>query len=262
MLKLDLQFFAAEEDLDLDSMLQEFENEWNDQDEEATDIEQEADVEVAEEPEQQTEEPLDEPQAETANPNDQDAEKRNRAFADLRRQADENRKYAEIFSKIAEQAGATPDELIRQWEERNLQQQAEQQNVPVEFYKDSQETKARLGQLEEQLRAERMELKIESVKNKYGADDNSIRDAFTYMLQSGVDPRVQDNVDFEKFYRAANLDSIIQKEVENARQKDLENKKQRQQAAIGNGTSVSPSSGGDMSDEEFDAILKQMDIRI
>jgi hypothetical protein len=259
MLKLDLQFFA--EDVDLDSLMEEFENEWND-DEEEVEVDS---VETTEDPtdaDEETTETEVETQETQPNPNDQDAEKRNRAFADLRRQADENRKYADIFAKIAEQAGATPDELIRQWEERNLQQQAEQQNVPVEFYKDSQETKARLGQLEEQLRAERMELKIESVKAKYGADDNSIRDAFTYMLQSGVDPRVQDNVDFEKFYRAANLDSIIQKEVENARQKDLENKKQRQQAAIGNGTSVSPSSGGDMSDEEFDAILKQMDIRI
>jgi hypothetical protein len=114
----------------------------------------------------------------------------------------------------------------------------------------------------EQLRAERMETQIESVKAKYGADDNAIRAAFEEMLDSGIDPRVTDNVNFEKFYRAANLESIIQKEVENARQKDLANKKQRQtSAAIGNGTSVSPSSDG-LSDDEFDEILKGMDIRL
>jgi hypothetical protein len=107
-----------------------------------------------------------------------------------------------------------------------------------------------------------METQIESVKAKYGADDNAIRAAFEEMLDSGIDPRVTDNVNFEKFYRAANLESIIQKEVENARQKDLANKKQRQtSAAIGNGTSVSPSSDG-LSDDEFDEILKNMDIRL
>jgi hypothetical protein len=81
-------------------------------------------------------------------------------------------------------------------------------------------------------------------------------------VETGVDPRTSDNVDFEKFYRAANLDSIIQKEVANAKQQDLENKKKRQESAsIGNGKSVSPSSG-DMDDDEFDSILKGLNMRL
>jgi hypothetical protein len=82
------------------------------------------------------------------------------------------------------------------------------------------------------------------------------------MVETGLDPRTADNVDFEKFYRAANLDTIIQNEVKTARQRDLEDKKKRQESAsIGNGTSVSPSSG-DMDDDEFDSILKGLNMRL
>jgi hypothetical protein len=112
------------------------------------------------------------------------------------------------------------------------------------------------------MRAEKMDAQINSVVDKYGANDDSIREAFKYMVETGIDPRTADNIDFEKFYRAANLDNIIQKEVANARQADLENKKKRQESAsIGNGTSVSPSSG-DLSDDDFDSIMKSLDMRL
>jgi K+-transporting ATPase c subunit len=258
LLDLDLQLFAdGEDDLDLDSMMAEFETEWNDEDD---DTEVETETEVEPEPEQTDDEP--EQEQENPNPNDEDADKRNRAFADLRRQADENKKYADFISRLAQDSGVSPEEILNRYQERQLEAEAEQQQVPVEFLKESRETQSELTQLKEQLRAERMETQIESVKSKYGADDNAIRAAFEEMFDSGIDPRVTDNVNFEKFYRAANLESIIQKEVENARQKDLANKKQRQtSAAIGNGTSVSPSSDG-LSDDEFDEILKNMDIRL
>lgn len=258
LLKSNLQMFAdGEEDLSLDEELAAFEAEWQDEEtetgEETTEETQDESQEV-EETEELTEE--------TPNPNDEDAEKRNKAFADLRRQADENRKYAEFMQRLAEESGVTPDEILSRYQERKLQDEAQKQNVPVEFLKESRETKSELSQLKESLRAERMENQIQSVSSKYGANEDAIRDTFKYMFDSGIDPRTQDNVDFEKFYRAANLDSIIQKEVENARQKDLEDKKKRQESAsIPNGTSVSPTSG-DMSDEEFDAELKRLGISL
>ena len=260
LLKLDLQLFAEDDVLDIDAELAAFEAEWQDGSEglESEETEgQESETEPEGEPttQEETEEVI-------PNPNDEDAEKRSRAFADLRRQADENRKYADFINRLAQDSGVTPDDILARYQERQLQAEAEQNQVPLDFYRETQETKSELTQLKEQLRAERMDAQIEAVKAKYGADDDSIRSAFAEMLDSGIDPRVQDNVNFEKFYRAANLDSIIQKEVENARQKDLENKKQRQtSAAIGNGTSVSPSSG-DLTDEEFDAILAKMDLKL
>jgi hypothetical protein len=257
LLNLDLQMFAdGEEDLDLDSMMAEFEAEWTEEDVEAdTEVETESeDTEESTEEDQQTEE--------TPNPNDEDTDKRNRAFADLRRQAEENKKYADFISRLAQDSGVSPEEILNRYQERQLQAEAEQQNVPVDVLKRLNTLEQENSETKEALRAERMEAQIESVKAKYGADDNTIKAAFEEMLDAGIDPRVQDNVNFEKFYRAANLDSIIQKEVENARQKDLANKKERQQSAsIGNGTSVSPSSDV-LSDEDFDAELARLGIRL
>jgi hypothetical protein len=131
----------------------------------------------------------------------------------------------------------------------------------VEHLQKLNDTETRLSQLEEQLFAERLNNQVEGVLSKYGNDEDAVRSTFEYMAQSGIDPRVQ-QVDFEKLYRAANLDNIIQKEVEKSRQQDLSDKKKRQESAsIGNGTSVSPSKG-DLSDEDVDAILAKFDIKI
>jgi hypothetical protein len=261
MLKLNLQMFAEGEDdndLDIDSMLAEFEEEWEDEEsaDETPEVEESEEVEEVEgEPTTQTEE-------ETPNPNDENEDKRNRAFADLRRENEANKKYAQFIQKLAEEGGVTPDDLLARYEERNLQAEAERQNIPVELLKRQNSTESELAQLKDQMRAERMDAQINKVVDKYGADDDSIRSAFQYMAETGLDPRTADNVDFEKFYRAANLDSIIQKEVANAKQQDLENKKKRQESAsIGNGKSVSPSSG-DLSDDDFDSIMKSLDMRL
>lgn len=263
LVKGNLQMFADGEDeiMDFESELAAFEAEWE---EESTEPENPEVEETEETPEDSVDsEESTEEETETPNPNDPDQHRRNQAFADMRKQLEETSKYAEFIKRLAEQGGTTPDELLARFEERQLAAEAQKQNIPVEFLKESKETAQRLGQLEERMRAERLESQIDTTVNKYGLGEDSVRETFRYMLDAGIDPRTQDNVDFEKFYRAANLDSIIQKEVENARQKDLEDKRNRQaSASIPNGTSVSPTSGNDMSDEEFEAELKRLNIRI
>jgi hypothetical protein len=254
-----------EREIDLDSLLEEFENEWEEEsnDSDVTDDAEVGNDEVGEPNDSEIDdsEQVDETETTNPNPNDEDADRRNRAFADLRRQADENKKYAEFISRLAQDSGVTPDEILNRYEERRLEERAEQDGVPVEHLRKLNDTEGRLSQLEEQLFAERLNSQVESVIAKHGNDENLIRSTFEYMAQAGIDPRVQ-QVDFEKLYRAANLDTIIQKEVANARQADLANKKKRQDgASIANGSSVSPPSG-DLSDEEVDSILAKFDIRI
>lgn len=262
MLKLDLQFFAeGEDDLDIDSMMAEFESEW--EDEEPLNTEESPEIPETDSEQSDEETPTEEqPQTETTpNPNDDDADKRNRAFADLRRQADENKKYADFIQRLAEDSGVKPDDLLSRYEERRLQDEAEKQQIPVELLKRQTSTESELAQLKEQLFVERLDTQINAVIAKHGADDNLIRSTFEFMAHAGIDPRVQ-QVDFEKMYRAANLDSILQKEVEKSRQQDLADKKKRQDSAsIPNGASVTQSNG-ELSDEEVDAILAKMDIRI
>lgn len=268
MLKLDLQFFAeGDEDMDLGSMLSEFEAEWQDDEVEETPNESEEldengeETQLEEESESENEEVQEETETQP-NPNDPEAEKRNRAFADLRRQAEENKKYAEFIDRLAKESGTTPEELMTRYQERLLAQQAEKEGIPVEYLKRQQETDSKVSQLTEQLANERMEAQIEKVKAKYNADEDSIKEAFTEMFRNGVDPRVNMNIDFEKFYRAANFEKLLAAEVEKTRQADLAAKKKRQtEAAPPNGNSVAQTSG-EWSDEDVDAELKRLGIRI
>lgn len=251
----------GENDLDFDSMLSEFESEWEESTDEVTGNDQEVEETDDSQTEEEAETEEEEQTEEQPNPNDDDEHKRNQAFAELRKQADENKKYAEFISRLAKDSGTTPDEILSRYQERQVEEQAERQGVPVEHLQKLNATEIRLSQLEEQLFAERLNNQVEGVLSKYGNDENAVRSTFEYMAQSGIDPRVQ-QVDFEKLYRAANLDHIIKKEVEKSRQQDLSDKKKRQESAsIGNGTSVSPSKG-EMSDEDVDAILAKFDIKI
>jgi hypothetical protein len=268
LLSSNLQMFAEDDDnLDLDSMLEEFESEWEDSNDES-ETETETDYEATESEEDTTpdedgeEAETDDQEQETEpNPHDENEHKRNQAFAKLREEAEANRKYAAFIQKLAEEGGVTPDDLLARYEDKRIQEQAEEQGVPVELLKRQTSTEQELAQLKEQMFAERLQAQVDSVMSKYGNDENLVRSTFEYMAQAGIDPRVQ-QVDFEKLYRAANLDTIIQKEVANARQADLANKKKRQDgASIANGSSVSPPSG-DLSDEEVDSILAKFDIRI
>lgn len=258
MLKLDLQFFG-EDDIDIESELASFEAEWTEDPAEETPEVQTETEEVNEEPETVEEEP-ETPETPEAPPAEDD--KRNKAFADLRRQAEENQKYAQFIQRMAEDNGVKPEDILARYEERQLQDQAQKSGVPVDFLKRQNQTESEIASLKEQLTAERLDKQIQSVIGKYGAQDSDIQAAFEEMFKSGIDPRENPNVDFERFYKAANLDSIIKKEVERSRQKDLEDKAKRQSSAsIPNGASVSQTSG-ELSDEEFDAMLAKMDIRI
>jgi hypothetical protein len=241
----------------LDEMLAEFEAEWK----EESEVTEET-PETSEEPE--TPEVPETPEAETPETPEvpEEEDKRNRAFADLRREAEANKKYASFISKLAEESGVSPDEILARYEERQLAQQAEETKTPIEVLKRLNTLEQENKQSKESLRTERLDVQIQSAISKYSANDDSIRETFQYMMEAGIDPREQDNVDFEKFYRAANLDSIIQTEVEKSRQTDLENKKKRQDSAsIANGTSVTQNSG-DWSDEDVDDMLAKMDIKI
>jgi hypothetical protein len=269
LLRLNLQMFAAEggeDDLDFDSMLEEFESEWSDEPEESEEQEQEQTEESDEQEEEveESEETPDEeaPQADPKEELPQEDDKRNKAFAELRREAEANKKYAEFINRMAEDAGVKPEEILARYEERTLQQRSEREGVPVEYLKRQTETESELTSLKEQLVFERLDKQIKTVTEKYGAEEQDVQAAFEEMYRNGIDPTKSMNVDFEKFYKAANFDKILEAEVSKARQTELANKKKRQQsAAVPNGSSVSQTNG-ELSDDEVDSMLKQMGIRI
>lgn len=266
MLKLDLQFFG-EDDVDIEAELAAFEAEWTDEEvqEDPTEEVEEAEAEEVEEnPEEEVDTELEEAEeVETEEEPPAEDDRRNRAFADLRRQAEENKKYADFIQRMANDSGVKPEDILARYEQMTLQQQSEREGVPVEYLQRQNQTESELAQLREQLVVERLDKQIQDVIGRYSATNEDIQATFEEMYRMGVDPNQNMNVDFEKFYRAANHEKIVQAEVEKARQTDLSAKKKRQeQAAIPNGSSVPPTNGDGLSDEEFESILAKMDLNI
>ena len=251
-----------ENEFNLEQFQAEFEAEWDSQDENNTENEEVVDetVDTVDNPEAQ-EDSQPEPQTEEPPINDPDAEKRNRAFADLRRERDEAKKYADFLKNLAEQNGTTPDELLARYQERQLEQEAQKQNVPVDVLKRLQALEEENQTIKQSTFAEKFQMQVDSVTEKYGATEDDVREAFKYAVENGIDFE-NSRITFDAVYKMAHHDSLVQKQIEQARQKELEDKRKRQStSALPSGTSVSPSSD-DLSDEAVLKMLKEMDISI
>jgi hypothetical protein len=252
---MEKRIIMAENELDYNSLVADFDENYDfeetveeseEVEEVETDVEDTEDVEETEETDTEdetTQEETEETQSDTFK-ND----KQNQAFAELRRKAQENEQAAAFLKRFADSAGVSPDEIVKRFEQKQLEQEAQKQNVPVEVLQ-------RLRSLEEEnmavkstLVGEKLDKQIQGVIEKYKATEDDIKATFNEMLNSGVDPRNNPNVDFEKFYKAANFDKILEAQVKEAKQTSLSQKKKRQeQAAIPNGTSTTQT-GTDIDD--------------
>jgi hypothetical protein len=227
------------ENVDLDQMQQEFEQNWI-EDNEQTDIETQD--EVVETPPIEEDEIQEETEEETPQIHEDDAQKRNAAFAELRRKAQENEKYATFIQKLAEQSGTTPEEILQRYEEKRLEEEAEKQQVPIDVLKRIQSLEQENQSVKEQAFATRFNAQVESTIEKYGASEADVQATFQYAAENGIDFR-QSNISFEAVHKMAHLDSIVEKQVQQSRQKELEEKKQRQlSSALPSGSSVSQTS--------------------
>lgn len=266
-IKLDLQFFAEseEETFDLDSFKQEFEAEWNETDGQAIEDNQEEvsgteekSLEGEETDEQETETQSNDEEQEDLDPNASEEQKRNQAFQAMRQKAQENEKAAGLVKKIAEANGITVEEVMQRFEEQQLQKQAQDQNVPVDVIKRLNTLEQENQKLTQQTKAEKFDSQVKSTIDKYGLKNDDVQNVFKYMADNGyVRQNDLPSISFEDAYFLANRDTIIEKQVEQARQKELEEKQKRQQSsAIPGGNSVS------QTDEwTDDAVLKELEKR-
>jgi hypothetical protein len=251
----DLTMFNDE--IDFDAMQKEFEASYQEEgdtsDEEKetvedTTVEEETDVE--EKPEETTEVETDsEPETKVLQ-----TEEQNRAFAEMRRKLQEEAKYAALVRNIAEQNGISPDEVLNRFEQKQLEQQAEQQKVPVEVLQRMQ----KLEQENEMTKQESFKAQFnaqvnETVKN-HNLTQADVEKVFAESQKQGIDLR---SVPFETAYKLINLDNLVKKEVESSRQKELEAKKKRQTTSALPNDSGGSSNEMDDIDEQVRAYLKE-----
>ncbi|MER2006286.1 MAG: hypothetical protein ABS939_02440 [Psychrobacillus sp.] len=245
LLKLDLQFFAGGfEDFDLDKFDQQFEESLGAQDEIVEDVvdEQIETTQVEEEltVDQEEHQPEEQPQAQQ--PDLTEEQKRNAAFAQLRRERDEAAKQAEFIRKLAEENGMTVEDLQKQYEESRLQKESEQKGVPVDVLQRLQQLENENSQVKSQMQAKMFNEQVTSTLQKYNGSDENFNNTIKYAQENGLFEAMKVGaVSFEAAYKLAHMDSMLEDAKKSAVQEDLSKRKQRQQEApLANGAGATP----------------------
>lgn len=226
------------DDFDIEEFKEQFEKEYEEEVEETSEEEQE--VEETSEEEQEEEQQSDD----AASPET----KVGKAFAQMRNQLKESEKYSNFVKNLSDAYGVEPEELIKRFEEQQLKREAETQGTSPEVLRRLRELETQNENLTKQQINERIGADIEKIKKEFGIDDKdeTIQKTFDYMAQGGyVDSKGIPKISFEDAYFLANKEAILDKKIENAKQKELEMKKRRQS------TSALPADTGDSPDDDY-----------
>lgn len=172
--------------------------------------------------------------------NDPDADKRNATFAAMRRERDEALAQSAFLQQIADQNGLTVDELKQRYADARLEEQSEEQGVPVEVLQRLQSLEQENSTMKQQSFSARFNSEVEATIEKYKVNETDLEATFAYAQQNGLtDSLKAGTTNFEAVHKMAHMDALIEKQVQAALQGSLTEKKKRQKEA-----SISHASGG------------------
>jgi hypothetical protein len=263
-----------ENEFDLEALEAEFEADFTEESDESaeneadeqeieSDEEVDSDNEDGLEADEETDDEIDQDDTEEDPDNDNESESDNednqlnsnenevyqRQVAQLQQQLDEAKRSADLIDQIATQNGISKDELIKQFEQSRLAEEAKKQNVPVEFLQKQRDMEAELTALKENNVRQQFNSQVASVKDKYDLTDDDIKNTIEFSITNGLDV-FNPNVKFESVYKAANFDKLVEQQVKAARQKELASKQERMKKATvphgGSGNTSAPSVDDDV----------------
>lgn len=227
------------EEFDLEAFNQKWEQEQAENPDEDVEVpEGDEDLDTDPEPEDdlasdELEDELDEePEGDEPNPNDPEEQKRNQAFAQLRRERDEAKKFQSFLEQLAEQNGMTVEQVMQNYQNAQLQKEADAKGVPVDLLQRMKALEEENEIIKGQTFAEKFNANVEQTIQKYGATEDEVDATFQYIQQKGlVDAVKQGHFSFEELHKLAHLDTLVEKKSTEAVQKNLSNKKKRQKEA-------------------------------
>jgi hypothetical protein len=286
LLNLDLQFFAGGGDeFDLAKFREEFEQSYQEPEETVEELPEDEELEEAEpigedelsdedsefeedsEPEEQELEEVEDDEDEPYAPPSPEPQKKkqskeeNAAFAEMRRENERLKQQSTVVEQLAAQYGMSVEQFEAAYRQQQEEAQAQKQGVPVEFLRQMNSQQAELDRIKKESSEQKFWTQVDSVKQKYGLQDDEINGVFDYIGTNGLyDQNTRlPIVDFEFAYKAANFDKVQERKVKEARQKELAAKKKRQStSAKPHNSNVSPKATSDeiMSDKEVEDRLR------
>lgn len=188
--------------------------------------------EDSQEQENSSDEEMEEPEEEQNQEQEQQDSKQNQAFARMRKELESEKKLSSFVKQIAEQQGVSPEELMNAYEERRLEAEAKEQNVPVDVLKRIRSLEEENTTAKKQAFNERFNREVSEVQNKYNLDQEGMDEVFRFMAENGyANQDGTTNISFEDAYILSNKDSFLEKAKEDGRQEYLKEKKKKQQKA-------------------------------
>lgn len=252
LVSLDLQYFAAgdlTDDFDFDKFDEDFEKSIAADEEGNPEVEptpEGGEVDEGQDENLSEEEPQGEQdqQQQEPTPDLTEEQKRNAAFAQLRRERDEAARKAAWLEKLAQDSGMTVEELQQRYEEQRLKKEAEQQGVPVEVLQRLQKTEQENEQIKARLQAETFNKQVTETLAKYSGTEENFNNTIRYAQENGLFEALKAGaVTFEAAYKLAHIDTMLEEAKKSAVQEDLARQKKRQEEAplaVGSGTPPSP----------------------
>ncbi len=252
LVSLDLQYFAAgdlTDDFDFDKFDEDFEKSIAADEEDNPEGEptpEGGEVDEGQDENLSEEEPQGEQdqQQQEPTPDLTEEQKRNAAFAQLRRERDEAARKAAWLEKLAQDSGMTVEELQQRYEEQRLKKEAEQQGVPVEILQRLQKTEQENEQIKARLQAETFNKQVTETLAKYSGTEENFNNTIKYAQENGLFEALKAGaVTFEAAYKLAHIDTMLEEAKKSAVQEDLARQKKRQEEAplaVGSGTPPSP----------------------
>lgn len=142
--------------------------------------------------------------------------KQNQAFKQMRQEvetykatAEANEAYAKVIKEIAQANGITPDELIKNYNDKKNQEAADKAGIPVETYNKINELEAEVQALRNRPIEEKFNSQIETLIGKYKLSNEDVSAFFLEAADNGFDlTKVKD---VEKVYEFLNVDKVINK---------------------------------------------------
>ena len=175
-------------------------------------------------------------------------------FAAMRIQ---NKQYAETIKGVAALLGiegnADPTALMDTLQAKILENQAKQQNVPVELLQRLQTLEQQNNQFTAQQRQRNIEIGFETVKTTYKLEPPQMQKFAEDLIANGMNPFTQD-IDLSKAYRDLHFDEIVAAKIQEA----VAAEQVRAANAAANGSNPGNQQGGQ---QQGDNITKVNNVR-
>lgn len=194
-------------------------------------------------------------------------EKQNKAFQQMRKdlqdaqnKLSETSKYEKLIQTIAEKNGTTPEQIIKDYEAKQLENAAKEQNLPVEYLQKQKKLEQEISNLKNQTVQEQLKGQITELKEKYGVEDQEkVREVMKFM----DDNKIPLTVSLADGYFLMNKDTIIAEQIKADRQKQLQEEKEKRNKSTNKHDSSSSNKRSDvLTEDEFYQILKDTGTQI